>query len=106
MTWIKTVPASEDERVKKASEAQRHLYPIEYASPVHPTVDGDTAHGSWDVVLPMTSPSGQPNLGFGAYDEVYERTAEGWKFRSLRFYLAGLTLPANGYDVPDDTGMR
>jgi hypothetical protein len=70
------------------------------------TVDGDSAHGTWDVVLPMTSPSGQPNLGFGAYDEVYARTPEGWKFRSLRFHLAGLTLPPNGYDVPDDTGMR
>jgi hypothetical protein len=43
MTWIKTVPASEDERVRKASEGQRHLYPIEYATPVHPTLDGETA---------------------------------------------------------------
>lgn len=43
MTWIKTIPGSEDERVKKACEAQRQLYPIEYASPVHPTLDGDTA---------------------------------------------------------------
>ena len=36
MTWIKTVSPSEDEAVKKASESQRHLYPIEYATPVHP----------------------------------------------------------------------
>jgi len=36
MTWIKTVPMEEDERVKKAMEAQRKLYPIEYATPVHP----------------------------------------------------------------------
>ena len=43
MTWIKTVPASEDDRVKKAAEAQRKLYPIEYASPVHPTPDGETS---------------------------------------------------------------
>ena len=43
MTWIKTVPASEDERVKKAAEAQRQLYPIEYASPVHPTPNGETS---------------------------------------------------------------
>ena len=43
MTWIKTIPACEDERVRKAAEAQRQLYPIEYASPVHPTRDGDTA---------------------------------------------------------------
>src|SRR5207244_11581952 len=43
MTWIKTVPASEDERVRKAAEGQRHLYPIEYATPVHPTLDGETS---------------------------------------------------------------
>jgi hypothetical protein len=43
MTWIKTIPGSEDERVRKAAEAQRQLYPIEYASPVHPTLDGETA---------------------------------------------------------------
>ena len=43
MTWIKTVTGSEDERVKKAAEAQRTLYPIEYATPVHPTPDGDTS---------------------------------------------------------------
>jgi hypothetical protein len=43
MTWIKTIPASEDEKVRRAVEAQRALYPIEYANPVHPTADGDTA---------------------------------------------------------------
>ena len=43
MTWIKTVSPSEDAEVKKASESQRHLYPIEYATPVHPTLDGETA---------------------------------------------------------------
>ena len=40
MTWIKTVTADADERVQKAVEAQRALYPKEYATPVHPTVDG------------------------------------------------------------------
>jgi hypothetical protein len=43
MTWIKTVRMDEDERVKKAVEAQRKLYPIEYATPVHPVNDGETA---------------------------------------------------------------
>jgi hypothetical protein len=43
MTWIKTVSPSEDEEVRKASESQRHLYPIEYATPVHPTPDGESA---------------------------------------------------------------
>ena len=43
MTWIKTVLPSEDEEVRKAMESQRELYPIEYATPVHPTADGETA---------------------------------------------------------------
>ena len=41
MTWIKTVPMEEaDERLRRAMEAQRELYPAEYALPVHPTPDG------------------------------------------------------------------
>ena len=43
MTWIKTIPASEDNEVRRAMEGQRELYPVEYASPVHPTADGETA---------------------------------------------------------------
>lgn len=43
MTWIKTVAVDESDEVRKAVEAQRNLYPIEYATPLHPTVDGETA---------------------------------------------------------------
>jgi hypothetical protein len=43
MTWIKTVSMQEDERVKNAMEAQRKLYPIEYATPVHPVNNGETS---------------------------------------------------------------
>ncbi|MGH9971077.1 MAG: hypothetical protein ACREBG_25240 [Pyrinomonadaceae bacterium] len=41
MTWIQTVPLDEaDDSLKRALEAQRGLYPQEYAVPVHPTPDG------------------------------------------------------------------
>jgi hypothetical protein len=40
MTWIRTVRAAEDPEVRRAVEAQRALYPAEYAAPVHPTGDG------------------------------------------------------------------
>ena len=43
MTWIKTIAVDESEEVRKAVESQRELYPIEYATPVHPTADGQTA---------------------------------------------------------------
>ena len=47
MTWIKTVPMAEaDEKLRHALEAARKLYPIEYATPVHPTADG----GSSEIV--------------------------------------------------------
>ena len=41
MTWIRTIPIAEaDEKLRQAIEAQKALYPIEYATPVHPTEDG------------------------------------------------------------------
>jgi len=43
MTWIKTIPISEDEKLRRVVEAQRELYPIEYAEPIHPTPDGQTS---------------------------------------------------------------
>jgi hypothetical protein len=43
MTWIKTVSMEDDELVKKAMLAQRALYPIEYATPVHPENNGESS---------------------------------------------------------------
>jgi alkylhydroperoxidase family enzyme len=41
MTWIRTIPLSEaDETLRRAIEGQKNLYPIEYATPVHPTEGG------------------------------------------------------------------
>ena len=38
LTWIKTIPTAEaSDELRKAIEAQKALYPIEYATPVHPT---------------------------------------------------------------------
>jgi alkylhydroperoxidase family enzyme len=40
MAWIRTVPMEEaDEKLRRAMEAQRELYPIEYATPVQ-SLDG------------------------------------------------------------------
>ncbi|HVH70247.1 MAG TPA: hypothetical protein VNB49_03945 [Candidatus Dormibacteraeota bacterium] len=50
MTWIQTVRIEDDPCVKYAIEAQRRLYPIEYAAPVHPVNNGETA----DIVASHT----------------------------------------------------
>ena len=43
MTWIRTVSPEKDKCVREAMESQRMLYPIEYATPVHPTDEGGAA---------------------------------------------------------------
>jgi uncharacterized peroxidase-related enzyme len=41
MTWIRTVPLDEgDDILRQAVEGQRSLYPVEYATPVHPAEGG------------------------------------------------------------------
>ena len=41
MTWIRTISTAEaGEKLKRAIEDQRALYPAEYEEPVHPTGDG------------------------------------------------------------------
>jgi len=41
VTWIQTIPNAEaSPELLQAIAAQRELYPVEYATPVHPTQDG------------------------------------------------------------------
>ena len=53
MTWIRTIPMSQaDEKLKQAMEAQKALYPVEYATPVHPTGDGSSGIVSSHSLIP------------------------------------------------------
>lgn len=53
MTWIRTIPLSEaNEALRKAIEAQQALYPVEYATPVHPTGDGTSGIVSSHSLIP------------------------------------------------------
>jgi alkylhydroperoxidase family enzyme len=52
MTWIKTVPLSEaDEKLIRAMQDQRALYPIEYATPVFPN-DGPSGIVASHTLIP------------------------------------------------------
>ena len=55
MTWIKTVPLAEvDDKLRSAMEGQRALYPVEYATPVHP----DESGGSIDCGVALADSAG------------------------------------------------
>lgn len=51
-------------------------------------IDGDTAHGDWHALITATSPDRHALWTLGKYEEDYVRTAEGWKFKHLRFIAA------------------
>lgn len=51
MTWIRTVPFEDDERLREARAAQHALYPAEYAEPTHPHhKDSDGIVGSHSLI--------------------------------------------------------
>ncbi len=53
MTWIKTIPLSEaDERLRRAIDAQKLVYPKEYADPVHPDPSGASAIVGSHTLIP------------------------------------------------------
>lgn len=54
-------------------------------------VAGDRATGHWHALVTMTTPTDNALWTFGLYIEEYERTADGWKFKSLRFDTAATT---------------
>lgn len=53
MTWIRTVSPEEDKCVREAMEGQRALYPIEYATPVHPSDGGGAAIVASHSLIPQ-----------------------------------------------------
>jgi len=54
-------------------------------------IDGDAATGHWHALVTMTMPDRQALWTLGLYIEEYVRTAQGWKFKTLRFETASTT---------------
>ncbi len=53
MTWIHTVSIFEaDEKLRQAIEAQKAVYPKEYADPVHPDASGASAIVGSHTLIP------------------------------------------------------
>jgi len=53
MTWIRTIPMAEaDEKLRRAVEGQKALYPKEYGDPVHPDDAGGASIVGAHTLLP------------------------------------------------------
>jgi hypothetical protein len=54
MTWIRTVSLSEaDEKLRKAIEGEKLLYPKEYGDPVHPDPSGASSIVGSHTLIPQ-----------------------------------------------------
>ena len=53
MTWIRTISLDEaDEKLRKAIEGEKALYPKEYATPVHPDASGASSIVGSHTLIP------------------------------------------------------
>ena len=54
MTWIRTIPLSEaDAELRQAVEGQKSLYPVEYATPIHPAEGGGAEIVASHTLIPQ-----------------------------------------------------
>ncbi len=60
-------------------------------------IDGDEASGHWHVISCFTSAAGDSGWVMGIYKERYVRTAQGWRYKSIRGEIARSWLQPGGW---------
>jgi hypothetical protein len=63
----------------------------------HIEVDGDRAHGSWDILAPCTSPDGTPMWMAGVEDDRYVRRDGVWLHQSMKLRVVFMAPHAKGW---------
>jgi hypothetical protein len=54
MTWIRTIPlAQANDELRQAVEGQKSLYPVEYATPIHPAEGGGSEIVASHTLIPQ-----------------------------------------------------
>jgi hypothetical protein len=54
MTWIRTIPLSQaNDLLRQAVEGQKSLYPVEYATPMHPAEGGGSEIVASHTLIPQ-----------------------------------------------------
>ena len=60
-------------------------------------VTGDSARGYWHGLIPLTTPDGEAEWCAGIYEEDYQRTPTGWKYKKLKFHPAFMSPHGKGW---------
>jgi ketosteroid isomerase-like protein len=81
-----------DQIRKLFNEFQIMPFIIHYVTNPVIEIDGDSGKGHWHAIVTANMPDGTARWILGYYIETYQRTADGWKFKTLRFE-AGVNRP-------------
>ena len=63
----------------------------------HIEVDGDRAHGSWDILAPCTATDGTPMWMAGVEDDTYVRDGGRWLHESMKLRVVFMAPHAKGW---------
>jgi hypothetical protein len=70
----------------------------------HIEVDGDRAHGSWDILAPCTATDGTPMWMAGVEDDRYVREGGRWLHESMKLRVVFMAPHAKGWSRRREEG--
>ncbi|HEX5065442.1 MAG TPA: nuclear transport factor 2 family protein [Myxococcota bacterium] len=69
----------------------------------HIEVDGDRAHGTWDILAPCTATDGTPMWMAGVEDDRYVREGGRWLHESMKLRVVFMAPHAKGWSKADQS---
>lgn len=101
------IPAARGRAAIEALFIELRAIPLAVHNAVNPMIwiDGDTARGHWHFIGCSEMPGGRASWFIGTYDEEYVRTAEGWRYRLMRYTGIRQAIVPQGWHVAGDEKM-
>ena len=86
--WESSFGPNKGREAIAAASSKFYSFGFHLAINPHIVVEGDTAHGRWWGVIPVTVAEGQGVWMAGCYEDQFVRTPKGWRFKHLLFRAA------------------
>lgn len=100
------IPAAEGTEAIRALFIELRAMPFAIHNAVNPMIEihGDVATGHWHFIGASQLPVGQAGWYLGTYDERYVRTAEGWRYKLMKYTSVKEAPRAEGWGEPPGGG--
>ncbi len=86
--------------IKELFSSMNNAFGIHYTANPIITVNGDTATGKWQFLCPtLVTEDNVPLWIGGVYNDEFVRTADGWRFKSIKVTIVFTSNNPQGYDI-------